>query len=211
MLLGGALSQFLESFLPDSVGDVDLDADLDPDIDTGFGGASGHAESMEVGSANALSKLLGWLQVGRVPLLALLVAFLTVFGLSGLLVQAFARGLVGFPLPSLLAVVPAFLIALPGTRVAGRVMARMIPKDETSAVSRKTFIGRVATITLGTAARGQPAEARLTDEYGQNHYVRVEPDDKSETFAKGEQVLLVSRRASVFRAIRATSEALVDS
>jgi len=217
-LLGGALSQVLENFLPESAGDIDLDADADADFDGDIGAethsggslAAGHAESMEIGSANALSRLLGWLQVGRVPLLVLLVAFLTVFGLSGLIMQALARALIGTPLPAFLVAIPAVLTALPGTRVTGRILGRLIPSDETSVVSRNSFVGRVATITMGTATRDHPAEARLTDEHGQSHYMMVEPDDDAESFAAGEQVLLVVRRGGQFRAIRSTSDALVD-
>lgn len=217
-LLGGALSQVLENFLPESAGEIDLDADADGDFDadvaaeTHGGGslAAGHAESMEVGSVNALSRLLGWLQVGRVPLLVLLVAFLTVFGLSGLIMQALARALIGTPLPAFLVAIPAVLTALPGTRVTGRILGRLIPSDETSVVSRTSFVGRVATITMGTATRDHPAEARLTDEHGQSHYMMVEPDDETESFSAGEQVLLVDRRGGQFRVIRTTSDALVD-
>ncbi len=223
-LLGGALSQVLENFLPESVGEIDLDADadIDADIDADFdadlaaeahsggGLAAGHAESMEIGSASALSRLLGWLQVGRVPLLVLLVAFLTVFGLSGLILQALARAVIGTPLPAFLVAIPALMTALPGTRVTGRILGRLIPSDETSVVSRNSFIGRVATITMGTATRDHPAEARLTDEHGQLHYMMVEPDDDAESFSAGEQVLLVDRRGGQFRVIRTTSDALVD-
>jgi hypothetical protein len=65
-------------------------------------------------------------------------------------------------------------------------------------------------ITLGNARRGYPAEARLKDEHGQLHYVMVEPDSDSEEFAQGSTVLLVKQESSVFRAIRNTSDALID-
>jgi len=163
-----------------------------------------------VGSTSALSRLLGWLCVGKVPVLILLVAFLTMFGIAGLVVQSLALGVTGAMLPASLAFIPALVVAVPSVRVIGAILARVIPKDETSAVSADSFIGRIATITIGTARHGQPAEAKLTDAHGQSHYVMVEPDEAAEVFEQGARVLLIEQVETRFRAIRNTSAALVD-
>ena len=63
--------------------------------------------------------LLGWLGVGRVPLLMLLVVFLALFGLAGLAIQQFAG-----PLPLLIAVPAAVAAALPLTGLGARGLAR---------------------------------------------------------------------------------------
>ncbi len=144
-MIGAGLSEFLDSLLPD------LDVDVDLEI-----GAT------EVGSS-AFTRLLGWLHVGRVPMLMLLIVFLTAFGLIGLVMQAFVHGVIGFYLPGLIAVIPAMFLAVPMVRVLGGAMAYIMPSDETEAVSEQSFIGRIAVITLGAATLGSPAEAKLTD------------------------------------------------
>ncbi len=195
-LFGAGLSSLLDSLIPDF--DVDVDLDLDADADQA--GAMGHG---------FFTGVLGWLQVGRVPVLVLLVIFLTGFGLIGLAVQGFVHGLLGLALPSVVAAVPAFLGAMPVVRVAGGLVARLVPKEETAAVSRESFVGRVATIVLGTAATGAPAQARLRDTHGRTHYVMVEPDMDGETFSAGESVLLVRSAGPRFRVIAPPSDTLL--
>ena len=216
-LLGMGFSGLLDSLLPDAEVDFDLDVDLDVDLGTEIpvgsidpGLSVDPSGAGEIGSASALSRLLGWLSVGRVPVLVLLVIFLTAFGLSGLVLQGFLHDITGFLLPAWLAWVPALVLALPTTRVLGRGIGRLIPKEETSAVSRDSFVGRIAVITLGVAEKGKPAQARLRDGNGALHYVMVEPDQAGEAFAAGSQVLLVSFGGVTFRAIANSSAALVD-
>ncbi len=148
--------------------------------------------------------------IGKVPVLILLVAFLTVFGLAGLVVQSIVHNITGVLLPGYLASVPAFFVAIPSIRIIGTGLSRLIPKDETTAVKSDSFVGRVATITIGTARLGIPAEAKLKDTHGQTHYVMVEPDNDEVTFPAGTQVLLVLKNGASFRAILNTSSALVD-
>ncbi|MGD2119732.1 MAG: YqiJ family protein [Chromatiales bacterium] len=191
-LLGFALSNALDSLLPD----LDLDVELDL--------------SAEMESPSALSRLFSWLRVGQVPVLMLLVIFLAAFGLIGLALQSFAQGITGFFLPGLLMSVPTFVLALPVVRVMGGVLNRVMPKDETDAVSEDSLVGRIATITLGTASVGSPAEARVRDVRGTTHYVMVEPDVAGVNFTAKSSVLLVRKEGAIFKVIANTSSALVD-
>ncbi len=188
-VLGMGISSWVDNLLPD----IDLDMDLPED-----------APPM------ALSRILGWLHFGKVPALILLVVFLTAFGLIGLGLQALAKNTFGLLMPGWLASVAAFAVSLPAVRVLGGGLGKVLPKDETSAVSDRTFIGRVATITLGKARRGFPAEAVLTDPYGQDHFFMVEPDLDGEEFTQGDQVLLVRKEGNQFLAIRNPNEMLSD-
>lgn len=196
LLLGGSLFGFVDDLLPDSPdGDVDVAAEADL--------------SAPGASSGMLAQVLGWFAVGRVPFLVVMIALLTSFGLIGLTLQAVLRQMTGYPLPASLAAIPALVGASFTTRWLALRIARIIPKEETSAVSRDSFIGRVATVTLGTARSGEPTQARLTDSHGQTHYVMVEPDRASDVCVEGERVLLVSRSNGVFRAIRAENQALL--
>jgi hypothetical protein len=195
-LLGGSLSGFIDDLLPDGPdGDIDVPAEADL--------------SAPGASSGMLEQVLGWFAVGRVPFLVIVIALLTSFGLVGLTLQAVLRQAMGYPLPASLAAIPALVGASFSTRWLALRIARIIPKEETSAVSRDSFIGRVATVTLGSARSGEPTQARLTDSHGQTHYVMLEPDRASDVLVEGERVLLVSRSNGVFRAIRAEGEALL--
>jgi hypothetical protein len=78
-----------------------------------------------------------------------------------------------------------------------------MPKDESSAVSMDSMVGRIATVVGGTARLGFPAQAKATSEKGQTLYVMVEPDGAEITFAAGAPVLLVKRLGGMkFQGIR---------
>lgn len=146
---------------------------------------------------------MGWLHVGRVPLLVLLVILLTAFAFIGLTINGAVHSLAGMYVPTLLTIPLAILGALPIVRSCGAVVARLMPRDESSAVTFDTLVGRVAVIVNGTARSGFAAEARVKNEHGQTLYVRVEPDKGTPDLTAGESVLLVKQIAGThFSAIR---------
>lgn len=189
-LFGAGISNALESIFPEADIDVDIEG---PDMD----------------SPTALSRILSWLRIGQVPVLVLMVIFLVTFGLAGLILQNTLLTMFGFMLPASVAWIGPFALALPTMRVFGGGLAKIIPKDETSAVSHDSFVGRVATITLGKAESGKPAQAKVRDSHGKTHYIMLEPDLKEEIFEQGSEVLLVKRSGSVFYAINNTNSSLV--
>ena len=142
------------------------------------------------GVEGAFDKLLGWLHVGRVPILVLLVLFLMGFALTGFALNLVVHRFLGTWVPPLLSVPLAFFATLPMVRILGAGLARVVPQDETYAVSFDSLIGRIATIVGGTARLGYPAQARVTNEHGQNIYVMVEPETDGITFGNGERILL---------------------
>lgn len=183
MLFGAAPSTLIEQALPD------LDA-LEAD-----------APEAPHAPAGAFSQMLSWLCVGRVPVLVLFVVFLTAFGAAGLALQGLVKAVLGFYLPGLIAMAPAIALALPATRAAGLGLAKIMPREESEAVSDEVFIGKVATIIRGEAKRGLPAEAKLKDLHGQTHYILVEPDGESDVYANGAEVLIVQKVGAIYRAI----------
>ena len=139
--------------------------------------------------------LLGWLHVGRVPLLVLLVVFLMGFALTGFALNMVVHRVMGVWVPPLVSVPLAFLATLPIVRILGAGLARLIPSDQTYAVSFESLIGRVATIVNGTARQGYPAQAKVPNEHGLNLYVMVEPEADGATFQIGERILLTKQIA----------------
>lgn len=192
MMMGLLVSSLLDSLLPDM--DLDADADLDASATT----------------PGMVLRFLGWLCVGQVPALVILVLFLTFFGVAGLAIQGSINSVVGLYLPALVAAPVTFIVALPLTRAGGKLVARAMPKEESDAVSRDHFVGQVAVVIRGIARQDSPAEAKLTDRHGYRHYVLVEPDAPEDTFRTGTSVILTERLGARFRAIRNTNPHLMD-
>lgn len=181
----------------------------------GLGGGLAAGDGLEVdveGDVNVETpSLLSWINVGRLPLLMLIVVFLFAFGATGLIGQRIVFEVLGVMAPWWLASPLAFAAAAPVTRLFGRGVARIMPRDETSAVSRDTLVGRVAVIVTGEAQAGSAAQARVRDEHGQSHYIMVEPDTATDVFAQGASVLLVRRAGATFFAIHNMSASLRDA
>ena len=189
-ILGAGISNLLETLLPEF--DVAIEA---PDAPP----------------ASALSRFLGWLHVGKVPVLIILIVFLTAFGLLGYGIQSLLLSITGSLWFGWLIGIGAFFAALPVTRILSAAMGHIIPQDESSAISENDYVGRIATITLGNAKKGYPAEAKLTDSHGQTHYIMIEPETDAFSFDQGEEVLVVQRDKNLFLAIKNTHAALSDN
>lgn len=155
--------------------------------------------------------LLSWINIGRLPLLMLIVVFLFSFGMIGVIGQRLLHAVAGFYAPVWISGPLGLLAALPLTRTFGRWVARVMPRDETTAVSRDSLVGRVAAIVTGEARTGSAAQARVRDEHGQVHYVMVEPDDEGVIFTQGDSVILVRMAGAKFFAIANTSPSLRDA
>lgn len=183
-LFGFALSGIVDSLLHL---DVDMDADFSIDLE----------------ADNALSKMFSWLRIGKVPVIMLLIVFLTSFSLIGYGVQSLSQDIFGTLMYAWLACIIAFIISIPILKFFAGLISRVLPKDETDAVSTDTFIGRVAVLTTVDAVQGRTVEARLSDEHGNTHYIMIEPDGDFTIPAKT-KALLLSKNGNVFKAIKFT-------
>lgn len=180
-----AFALMLAMLVIQMLGFLDFDLDLDSDADGGIG----------AGPVDGLLTLLG---LGRIPLTVWLVLFLLVFGSAGLGIQALAHELTGGPLDVWLAALLAGGGTLPVTAALARPVGKIIPQDETTAVSTDTLVGRRAVITDGVARSGSPARARVTDRHGHPHHVMVEPHEAGSQFYAGDEILLVRREDNTF-------------
>lgn len=170
LLVGGSLTTSLNLDH-----DVDVSVDLDHiglgDID---GGVS-HDLVIHDASPDFVGTFLDWLYVGRMPILIILVSFLSVFGLIGYGIQSLAIGFLGNPFSLLIASALTTVFTLPTVHMVNRGLYKVLPKDETTAVPINSLIGYEATIVSGIARQGYPAEAKVVDKFGQTHYILVEP------------------------------------
>ena len=176
----------MEADTPDL--DVDLDADFDIEMDV----------DIDTDLAIAPSGLLGWIGIKEVPFMMWLVSFLTMFGLSGLVLQSALKGIVGAPLPAVLAALIALPAGLFGARFIARTISTIMPKHESEAMRTRFLGGHHGTITQGTAKRGKPAEAKIQDRFGNFHYLRVEPLDDEDVIPQGAAVHVIRRKDGMF-------------
>jgi hypothetical protein len=150
---------------------------------------------------SGLDRVVGWLHLGRVPALVLLLLFLLGYALFGYALQKVAFNLLGGFLPAWVAGLLAVPPGLATVRGLGSLVAHIIPRDETSAVSEQSLVGRAGVVSGGAARRGLAAQARVRDAHGRTHYLMVEPDLDDEVFEEGAQILIVRKLGAFYRCI----------
>ena len=163
---------------------------------------SGWIEAVLPDLPDGLEGPLGWLHLGKVPFLVLVGIFLAGFSMSGYAIQAFCQTLVGHLLPAGVAAVPAALAGVASVSGVGGLLAKVMPSDETSAVSELSLIGRAGVVVQGVATQGNAAQMKLRDVHGRTHYVLVEPDLPDQRFEEGDAVLLVKKIGARYAGIR---------
>lgn len=160
------------------LGNADLDADVSADAQGGF---------------------LDWLGLGgELPILIWLTSLLGCFTISGVALQQAATALLGSPVHWVPALCGATALGMMLNIVAARGLARIMPGFESTAIDTDDLLRRRGTIVEGTARRGVPARAKIIDQFGQAHFVMVEPHDDHDAVAAGETVLLVRRNGALF-------------
>ena len=165
----------------------------------------GKAIGFDHDSDSSFINALLWLNVGSVPLLIFILLALGLFSIAGFLIQDVAR-LVLAPLPAAIAALAAAAAALPLLRASTREVARVIPQDESYAVSLSDLIGRVGQVVVGPLDQGLPGRVRVKDVHDNWHMVMARAAPDSPPLQKGARVLLVDCRDRLFIAIAATDE-----
>ena len=175
LLMGLGISDFLSDLLG-----LSDSGNVAADVSDAPGGHSGMA-----------GLLLSWLEIGKVPVLVSLCAFLAAFSIGGMVLQQ-ALVMTGFPpLIQPAAATIAFFVALPVLKFANRFLGLCWPQDETSAFAPGLLIGRVGVVTIGTASRDRAAEVKVTGPDGRLHYVMCFV--REDSVSTGGEVLLQSR------------------
>jgi len=155
----------------------------------------------EHAAETGLDRVLGWLHLGRVPALVLLLLFLLGYALFGYALQKVAFNLFGGFVPAWAAALLAVPPGLATVRGIGSLVAHIVPRDESSAVSEQSLVGRAGVVSAGAARRGLAAQARVRDAHGRTHYLMVEPDLDDEVFEEGAQILIVRKAGAFYRCI----------
>ena len=140
------------------------------------------------------TRFIGWIRFGQVPLLIVMIAFLTIFSSIGLLEQNIFKTITKHYLPWFIAILPALFLSLPLVRGISMILGKICIKDETSAVNSATFVGKIAEITIGVATKSAPAEAKLKDEFNQTHYIMVVPENDADVYPAQTKVKVTSQQ-----------------
>lgn len=180
-----------------------VDALLGHDAGHGFGDHDG--PHVTVGYRASPAALTSWVNVGRVPLLILLILGLAGFALTGFVLQMLA-GAVLAPFPPWAAATIAACAMVPALRASSRVIARVMPRDETYAVTADDLVGSVAEVILGPLDTGLPGQVRAVDRHGNVHFLRARAAENVRAIQTGECVLLVDRAQAVFVAVPTTRD-----
>ncbi len=159
-------------------------------------------------SIEGIQKFLSFFCLGKIPVMVLLILFLTSFGLTGLILQAILLGVTGKMLNMFLGTALTFLVCLPLYRQSVFILAPLLPKDESEAISYESLIGLRATITLGRASRGNPAEAKVIDPFGKALYIMVEPEKDHDEFDSGTEIILFEKKGSIYLGLRPDAESI---
>jgi hypothetical protein len=169
----------------------------------------GNDIAIEADSHNGLGGLFLWINAGRLPLLILIILALGVFSVEGFLLQGIAHT-VGAVVPAAIAALAAGAGSIPVIRATSRGLSRVIPRDETYAVSDADFVGKVAVVSIGPLDQGLPGRVRLKDVFGNWHTVPARASPDSQPLPVGASVLLVDRDARSFTAISAPADLIAQ-
>jgi len=174
--------------LLDNISPIDLDLDVDTDT------------SLPI-TDGGISNLLDWLCLTKLPILIWLIISLTHFATIGYSINYLVLTSLAWQ-PELFLVLPTTVVlTLILTHYVGSALAKIMPKNQTAAISTSTFIGKVAKITVGTASSGNAAEALLIDDFNQKHYIMVEPEFENEYLPQGTEIVIVEKLDSAWLAI----------
>jgi hypothetical protein len=165
-------------------------------------GEAGPRGEITPAQGGALATAFDWLNAGRVPLLVLIMAATACFAVTGMVLQILALNFAA-PLPVAITVLIAIAAAIPGTRWTSRLVAWIIPRDETYVLTAEDLIGRVAVVTLGPVVAGAAARGKVQDKYGNWHFPRLAPGAADLSIPQGASVLIVDKVGNEYTVIPA--------
>lgn len=156
------------------------------------GAIDAHIDHGDFFSTGHVGQFFHYLNIGKIPALVVLCLIAGFVGLFGLFFQHLCVQYLQAPLSNWLLTPLCLLLSGFCTHYTGRLLAPWLPRDETSAITEDEYIGCMALITGPGASAQRPCEARLTDKFGQAHYLLVEPEEGKQ-LKRGDKVLIICR------------------
>jgi hypothetical protein len=159
-----------------------------------------HESAVHEGGPSVGRQVLGWFGVGRAPVTLLLWSFWLGWGFAGFWSEQLLARSGASPV---LYVLPAMGVALVGglllAKGTAEVAARVMPREESTAIGREGLLGRIGEIVFPTTESA--GRIHVYDDYGTLHdeSCRVAPGQPS--LAKGTRAMVVSIDAEARRLI----------
>lgn len=160
----------------------------------------------DVLEGSSMLGVVSWIGFGKVPATIVFALFLAYFSIFGLVINWVSLKQLAVTWPWMITVPFAVGLSMVPLRIATRVIARVLPKDFSTAVSVDELVGTQARIITGTATASMSAEAQARDRFGETHFVRVKPIDPAESIPKNTIVYLDKREGGHFLVSKANQE-----
>lgn len=151
-------------------------------------------------AADGLSGALSWFNLDKVPFIIWLSTLIFFFSSCGLAVNYIAESIFGGLLPTFISVPSAIMLGLFVTKFACRLIASLIPKNESYDISVNEFSDYVATVTTGTATQKLAARASFVDKHNTRHSILVKPLPEAEDLKPQQQVVLIELKGNIWLA-----------
>lgn len=136
----------------------------------------------------------------KIPVIIFILLFCFFFGFIGLFFQFITKD---FEINQYISSIFVFPLTILVIRYLSIPFSKISIKDETSVVSKLSFIGETGVIILGVSKINFPTEAKFIDVYGREHYFLVEPLNIDEEFNEGDFVIIIEKKSdSVFSVIK---------
>ena len=157
--------------------DIDVDVDADIDIDTDF---------------SAFDRALGFINVGKVPLVIVISTFLLFWGVSGFMTNGIIRSVLdGFPAPFIMASCGvALVVGIMATKFLSGLIARFFPSIETYSSNKESLLGQVARVVSGEI-NAKSGRAKVVDPYGNVLTVFCRISEGKEVPKRGDEIVLI--------------------
>lgn len=194
LAFGSSIAAMVDGLFQLDSPDVHMpDAHIEVGIEHHAGPLGGHGAGPDVhGGDGVFGTVFDWLNAGRVPLLILIMAAIGSFAVSGLVVQIVAMHAIA-TLPNLIAVPVAVAAAIPGMRYTSKLVAKIVPRDESYALASRDLVGRTGIVTLGPVEAGSAARAKIQDKHGNWHFPRIRPAKPGLVIPQGATILVVDQ------------------
>jgi len=168
-IIGFGLSNLIDTIFPN----IDLDID-----------------SIDNSSTNSFTELFGWVNKGKTPVVMFIIIALLTISLTGLFIQHTMLLITGSQLPSIIIIPLGTFLGFILTRYVSDFIGKIMPKEETEAVSRDSFIGNIGIVVSNSIHKNLPGEIKVQDIYEKTHYFNAFTNGEN-ILSKNEKVLLV--------------------
>lgn len=152
----------------------------------------------EFGGKDGVAGFLDWMNAGHVPFTVFFATTLMAWSILGFILQWIVFKIFGVAGPWALMVPMALIPTIMCTRELTRWMAYLVPREFTTAVFLESLEGKVGPVTI-QANPMAPGQAKVKDDHGQTHYVRIVPEGDEE-LKQGDDVVLLDSTNHIFKA-----------